>query len=220
MPAKVYGMPASGNCMGPVLVATSAGAGGLEFCNLMEGAHKQPEYLKKFPYGQVPALETDEGYCVAESNTILRYLAGKYKPELLGATLEDKAFNDWAMDVFANAVYPVAAKEVWYPVVGYTGPPADQSASNAKALEALELFKSTFLKGAFVGGEKPTLADYKIAPFLVAIAPPGLKAKIGFECPEWVLKYNEAFKAAEPAAAMLYECGGYGLHEFVQSKCA
>ena len=38
--------------------------------------------------------------------------------------------------------------------------------------------------------------------FLVALTPPGLKGKIGFECPEWVTAYCEAFKGVEPLAAM------------------
>ena len=38
--------------------------------------------------------------------------------------------------------------------------------------------------------------------FLVALTPPGLKGKTGFECPDWVKEYCDAFKAAEPLAAM------------------
>jgi len=146
----------------------------------------------------------------------MRYLANKHKPELYGDSPESKAIADWAMDQFKTNVYQATANKVWYPVLGYCGPPEDQAEANKAALEKLALYKEKFLKKTFVGGDKPNIADYCIAPFLVALTPPGLKTKLGFECPEWVPKYCEAFKAAEPLGAMFYECGGYGLYEFIE----
>lgn len=45
--------------------------------NLKSGAHKQPEFLAKNPFGQVPVLE-DGDVCVPDSNAILVYLATHY----------------------------------------------------------------------------------------------------------------------------------------------
>ena len=45
--------------------------------DLLNGAHKQPEYLQKNPFGQVPALE-DGDVTIFDSNAILVYLATKY----------------------------------------------------------------------------------------------------------------------------------------------
>ena len=39
--------------MAPVVLAKSLGVGDLEFCDLMSGAHKKPEFLAKNPWGQV-----------------------------------------------------------------------------------------------------------------------------------------------------------------------
>jgi len=217
MPTKIYGMPGSANTMAPVVLAKSLGVGDLEFCDLMSGAHKKPEFLAKNPWGQVPTLEEDNGFCLAEQVAIMRYLANKHKPELYGDSPESKAITDWAMDQFKHNVYGATAPKVWYPVLGYCGPPDDQKAANEEAIAKLNLFKEKFLtKTKFCGGDKLSIADYTIAPFLVALTPPGLKAKVGFECPAWVKEYCDAFKEAEPTAAMFYECGGYGLYEFVE----
>merc|ERR1719231_1809813 len=126
-------MPASANTMAPVVLAKSLGVGELEFCDLTTGAHKAPEYLKKNPWGQVPTLETEDGFCLAEQVAIMRYLANKHKPELYGETPESKAICDWAMDQWKHNCYAATAPGVWYPVLGYCAPPADQAAANKSA---------------------------------------------------------------------------------------
>ncbi len=45
--------------------------------DLLNGAHKEPEYLQKNPFGQVPTLE-DSDVTLFDSNAILVYLASKY----------------------------------------------------------------------------------------------------------------------------------------------
>jgi glutathione S-transferase len=45
--------------------------------DLMSGAHKQPEFLAKNSFGQVPVLE-DGVHTLSDSNAILVYLANKY----------------------------------------------------------------------------------------------------------------------------------------------
>lgn len=48
--------------------------------DLANGAHKQPEFLKKNAFGQVPVLD-DGTHTLADSNAILVYLATKYDPD-------------------------------------------------------------------------------------------------------------------------------------------
>jgi len=45
--------------------------------DLMKGAHKEPEFLKKNPFGKVPVIE-DNGVTITDSTAILVYLAKKY----------------------------------------------------------------------------------------------------------------------------------------------
>ena len=44
-------------------------------CDIEQGRTRTPEFLARNPNGRVPALELDDGDCLAESNAILCYLA-------------------------------------------------------------------------------------------------------------------------------------------------
>ena len=45
---------------------------------------------KEWPFGQAPVLRT-QGSTLTQMTAIMRYVAAKHKPELLGTTLEDRA---------------------------------------------------------------------------------------------------------------------------------
>ncbi|WP_374469097.1 glutathione S-transferase family protein [Phenylobacterium sp.] len=60
--------------------------------NLLEGTHKQPEYLEKAGLPNVPMLEMDDGTCITESVAICRYLESRYpEPNMFGRTPEETA---------------------------------------------------------------------------------------------------------------------------------
>jgi glutathione S-transferase len=73
---KIYGDVISGNCL---KVKWTAGALGVPFSwvpiDIMKGESRTPAYLEKFPQGQMPAVEFDDGRTLAQSNAIIRYLA-------------------------------------------------------------------------------------------------------------------------------------------------
>ncbi|HET9715720.1 MAG TPA: glutathione S-transferase family protein [Pseudolabrys sp.] len=73
---KIYGDALSGNCQ---KVRFTADHLGLTYewvaISTLKNESRTPAYLAKFPQGQVPAIETDDGRCLAQSNAILRYLA-------------------------------------------------------------------------------------------------------------------------------------------------
>jgi glutathione S-transferase len=73
---KIYGDHGSGNCR---KVKWTADALSLPYTwvdiDIMKGESRTPAYLAKFPQGQVPAVEFDDGRCLAQSNAIIRYLA-------------------------------------------------------------------------------------------------------------------------------------------------
>jgi len=90
---KIYGPKRSNTGRCHVLAAEI----GLEYetvpVNLSKGEHNSPEYLNLNPNGKVPCL-VDGDFVLWESAAINNYLASKYKPELLGDSLEDKALID------------------------------------------------------------------------------------------------------------------------------
>ncbi|PIA38509.1 hypothetical protein AQUCO_02700010v1 [Aquilegia coerulea] len=78
---KVYGMPLS-SCTARVL--TCLIEKGVEYelipRNLAVGEHKQPTFLAKQPFGQIPVLE-DGDLTLFESRAIAKYVAYKYKDQ-------------------------------------------------------------------------------------------------------------------------------------------
>jgi glutathione S-transferase len=73
---KIYGDLQSGNCL---KVRHTADLLGLKYewvaVDVTKGESRTPEYLAKFPQGQVPALELANGRTLAQSNAIICYLA-------------------------------------------------------------------------------------------------------------------------------------------------
>eukprot|EP00667_Euglena_gracilis_P018517 EG_transcript_19666 len=180
--------------------------------NAQAGEHKAPEYVAKFPRGQVPALEDGDVY-LEESVSILRYVANKfhlgdpwYPTDPVARWRVDRAL-DWRH----STLYPLLAK-LAYPRIGFGAPisEAEQSAAAESLAKELEFFVTHVLKGAsFVGGTKPSIADYSIAVTCVALqALPDLPPPKAFQ------EYLDRFAAASPNYAETVKA----LVDFIKSK--
>jgi glutathione S-transferase len=215
---KVHGMPPSANACSPVMLAMEAGVGGLEMCDLMQGAQMKPEYLAMNPFHHIPTVQ-DGGFAIGESNACLRYLALKYKPEYY--PVKDPAacgMIDFACESFAGEVYPKLGPGVFYPVFGFGEAPADQTKANQEANEMLDLWMKHFVKGLFVNGDKVSIADFKAVPFIFAAMQPAIASKTGFKVPDAATQYVERFMTEVPSSAFLKSAGGYAIAEFAASK--
>jgi glutathione S-transferase len=76
------------------------------------GKNREAAYLAMNPNGLVPTLEEDDGFLLWESNSIVRYLAAKYKSTVLEpADLKTRAlaqkWMDWQLSVCGPALTPV-----------------------------------------------------------------------------------------------------------------
>lgn len=73
---RIYGNADSGNCL---KVKWTADRLGLPYVwqevDSVNGATRTASYLEKFPMGQVPAVEFEDGRTLAQSNAIMRHLA-------------------------------------------------------------------------------------------------------------------------------------------------
>jgi cAMP-dependent protein kinase regulator len=214
---RVYGMPASSNTMGPVLLAMDAGIGGIELCNIMEGAHKKPEFVAMNPFTHVPTLK-DGDFCIGESGANLRYIAMKYKPSYY--PVNDPvtcAWIDFSVDSFSGDVYP-AWSDIVYPVMGIRADPSDWSKAKQELTEKLDTWVKVFLKTKFVCGDRISIADFKAGPYLFACAQPGVEKKTGFKPSDRVRQYVEDFCLATKSSSLLKSAGGFSIAEFIAGK--
>ena len=75
------------------------------------GKTREPAYLAMNPNGLVPTLEEEDGFLLWESNSIVRYLAAKYRatalePVDLHTRARASAWMDWQLSVLAPAITP------------------------------------------------------------------------------------------------------------------
>ncbi len=76
------------------------------------GKTKDPFYLAMNPNSLVPTLEEEDGFTMWESNSIVRYLAGKHanrtlEPADLKVRARAQMWMDWQLSVMAPAITPV-----------------------------------------------------------------------------------------------------------------
>jgi len=124
------------------------------------------EFLDKFPLGTVPALETADGSCVAESNAVAYFLASD---QLRGTDeLERTQVLQWM--TFADVELGKAADTWAFTVLGYNdyNETALKSAVN-DVKRCLDVLNKVLLKRTFLVGERMTLADIGVACMLALV---------------------------------------------------
>jgi len=204
---KILGIPYSANVIPAVLLALDCEAGELQMLDINKGENRTPEALALNPWGQVPILKEGD-FAVAQTNTVLRYLAMKYCPQAYGGSdLQARATIDWALDWCSDFYKSFGA--IWYPIAGVGPQPAKAddeyfATESAKATQDLEIFANKFLSAStFIGGEELSIADYKIAIQCWYLGHPAIKARTGFALPDRVTKYVADFLRACPSVALL-----------------
>jgi len=216
---KIYGVTVSMNCVGPILFGRHTKCGDMEV--VMPGEQSQaPEYLKMVPFGGVPGMKDGE-WTMGESSAILRHLARSYAEEYYPKDPVKRAHIDWAMDRFSFGMYNEVVATI-YVAMGFSEAPADVEFMKQKgkhASEGMKEFADFFLKNKFIGGDVLSVADFKVAPFFVAYAHPRLKEKCFVEVPERIVKFNQDFAEACPAAEMFRKAeGGFSIVEMLDAK--
>jgi glutathione S-transferase len=130
------------------------------------GMNKEPKYLAMNPNGLVPTLEEDDGFLLWESNSIVRYLAGKYDK---AGVLEPKdakqralasQWMDWQLSVLGPAITPA----FW----GLIRTPPEKrdvaaiKASQDKTTAAAQILDAQLAKTQFVAGDAFSYGDIPV----------------------------------------------------------
>lgn len=125
--------------------------------DLPRGEHKQPAFLAKNSFGQVPVLE-DGRLILSDSNAILVYLgerydeAGRYWPREPARRAEIQRWLSVAAGQLASG--PAAAR-----LVRVFNAPLDHALAVRKAHDLFTLLEGELSLRPFLVGETPTLAD-------------------------------------------------------------
>ena len=215
MPLKLNMLPPSVNNMSVRVFVRAAGLDCEE--ENVWGKTQSEEYLAKFPAGLTPSVEI-EGLPKGglwESCAVMMYLASREgRDDLYPSDLGRRAMVDAANFYTMSILYPLVARAT-YPRLSFAGYPGEVSTSDAsgeekesarKSAEAaipriLDVYRDFFLDdGGFIGGDRPTIADIRLASTLefLAVTDTGL--------PDWTKEYLERVESAlgeaysEPAA--------------------
>lgn len=133
--------------------------------NMLEGEHRGPAYLKINPYGKVPAID-DNGFKLAESNAIIRYLANKQKSELYPQDLQQRAIVDQWLDFSAQHIATATAK-IMFNMYFYKLLKAekdDRSLQDGQTFinQYLPILEQQLTSNAYIAGKTFTLADISL----------------------------------------------------------
>ena len=128
--------------------------------NLREGQHKQPDYLVKNRYGQVPALRDGHTYYV-QSAAILEHLAESLKKFDGKSAIERNRVREWLFwqwDKLAPPIYRLRARARGLRQFG----DEVRVMYDADARAALAVLENELAKAEWVAAKKPTIADVGI----------------------------------------------------------
>ncbi|XP_008229577.1 PREDICTED: glutathione S-transferase F9-like [Prunus mume] len=139
--------------------------------DLFKGEHKDPEFLKLEPFGQVPVIQ-DGDYTLYESRAIMRYYAEKFKSqgtELLGKTVEERGLVEQWLEVEALRFHPPVYKLVVHillaSALGFPSDPKIIQESEAKLGKVLDIYEERLSKSKYLAGDFFSLADRSHLPF-------------------------------------------------------
>ncbi|KAH7107893.1 elongation factor 1-gamma [Auriculariales sp. MPI-PUGE-AT-0066] len=159
-----------GQAPGRVIRAVGA-ITGTEFTSPSSYTHyetnKTPEFLAKFPYGKVPALELASGGTITEGIAIARYVANKAgNKQLLGTTPEERALVDqWQNFTYTELAPPFGRlRGLYNHTIPYNKPL--ETALKQSADRSLEYLNHHLTSHTFLATERLSIADLAAASVL------------------------------------------------------
>lgn len=130
------------------------------------GKNREPAYLAMNPNGLVPTLEEEDGFLLWESNSIVRYLAGKHdkKGVLEPRDAKQRAlasqWMDWQLSVLGPAITPA-----FWGLIRTPAEKRDMAAikdSQEKTTAAMQILDGQLAKSAFVAGDTFSYGDIPV----------------------------------------------------------
>ncbi|WP_420558060.1 glutathione S-transferase family protein [Roseovarius sp.] len=170
--------------------------------NVLEGEPKQPEHLKRHPFGKVPVMDIDD-MRLRECDAICRYIDETGKgPSLQPDDAKTRAKMNEAISVFTSygydALMGAAGYHLFPELIGGRNDDAlSKSLADSQTLNALLMDWAD----PFICGKEATLAEYMLAPMIyyVSLTPEADNIITGKLARWWTpMQEIESFKATEP----------------------
>ncbi|KAF7100290.1 hypothetical protein CFC21_101822 [Triticum aestivum] len=169
---KVYGWAMSPFVARPLLCLEEAGVDyELVPMSREAGDHRQPDFLARNPFGQVPVLE-DGDLTLFESRAIARHVLRKYKPELLvgDGSPESASTVDMWLEVEAHQHHPVLVAITMQclvaPLLGNAPDQAVLDENLGKLGKVLEVYEARLSASKYLAGESVSIADLSHFPMM------------------------------------------------------
>jgi glutathione S-transferase len=212
---QLHLVPGSPNCRKVQAVVAELGLDReieFVFIDFDAGAHKAPDYLELNPNGVVPTL-VDGDLRLWESNAIMQYLADRFRdrggdallPAEAGARADVVRWQFWESAHFGRHLGSTLFERLFKPLMGGL-PEFEVAAAGLEAWRPLASLLGAHLEGrAYVGGDRPTLADYTLACQLPIAHLGGVDLSPYPTLVAWLARLDEqpAWQAAATPPAML-----------------
>jgi glutathione S-transferase len=150
--------------------------------DIMAGENRKDAYRQKNPFGQLPALELDDGRVIGETTVICEYLEERQPaPALIGSTPEERAETRmWTRRAVLNVIEPMSNGFRWkeaLPMFKDRMRTIPQAADDLKAIaqDGLRLFDQALAGRQWIAGARFTLADvalYSMLDFFAGVGQP------------------------------------------------
>lgn len=171
--------------------------------SIIKGEHKAPEFTAKYPQGQLPVLELDDGHVIGESVSICRYFEALHpEPPLFGNNpLNIAEIDMWIRRVEFTLMHPVG--QIWMHTHPFTArvvvPQFTEfgESNRPKALAAMQRIDELLKSRSYLAGENYSMAD------IVLLCTIDFAGFIGVAMPEnlTALKGWHARMSARPSAS-------------------
>ena len=191
---KIYGSDLSAPA---VKVRLAANAMGLEYeykkVNLREGEQKKEEFLKINPVGKIPAID-DDGFCLFESNAIIRYLADKNHSPLYPKEIKERAVVDEWIEFGSHHVGLALSKILYNKIFAPRMNLEPDARSMKEGFNWLERFlpivDKQLSRQDFLAGNNMTLADIN----LLALLDPAEAAEVDLSKYDNISRWRNALR--------------------------
>ncbi|WP_299699091.1 glutathione S-transferase family protein [uncultured Tateyamaria sp.] len=171
---KLYTHPLSGHAhRATAMLSLLNVAHDVVIMDLQSGAHKQPDYLKISPLGQVPAL-VDGDVILRDSTSILTYLAMKYDADrtwLPTDPVTAALIQEW----LATSVKEVFEGPCGARISKFFGVPIDYDGAVQKTNSLMKtMFEPRLALHDWLVGDAPTIADVANYGYIAAVEEAGV----------------------------------------------